>query len=322
MMLIPIAFAAIRSPEHVKWTLGAYVLGALASSLYGLLVPTAATSIDVGRLTGTVGDANTTAIVAVAAVPLLVALVAISKRSALVKSAAAVAMVILFASLVSTLSREGLVALGLVLVGGVVFGGRWRAGMAVLLIVGVAATGGYYFVLAPLSARNRVTSSNTSGRSSLYTIAFRVFETHPVLGVGMDNFPLVEGRYVDLPGAITRADDVIDTPKEAHDAALETLAELGVPGLVTLLLAWGGALLIGIRAAKLFERLGRTDMELISRSVVLALVAVFTGDAFGPAQFGKYLWILLALCPVLLSMARREARKRTPPRRAAVPART
>jgi hypothetical protein len=51
-------------------------------------------------------------------------------------------------------------------------------------------------------------------------------------------------------------------------------------------------------------------MELISRAVLLALVAVLTSDVFVSGEYGKYMWIPLALCPVLLSLARREERSR------------
>ena len=43
---------------------------------------------------------------------------------------------------------------------------------------------------------------DTSGRSSLWTVAWRVVEAHPVLGVGNDNFILVEDRYINQPGAV------------------------------------------------------------------------------------------------------------------------
>ncbi len=308
MMLIPIAFGALREREHVKWTLLAFVAGSFISCVYGLLVPTAQTSAQAGRLTGTVGEANGEAIVIAAAIPLLIALAATKPRSPHVKLIAMAATVVFFIGLVSTLSREGLLALGAVMVGAVVFGGRWRAWAGMLLVVGAVGTVGYFFVLAPLTARNRVTASSTTGRSSIWTVAWRVIRTHPVQGVGTDNFPLVEGRYVNQPGAITSANLIVDTPKAAHDAALEALADLGVPGLLTMVAVWGGCFALAVKAARIFERLGDREMELLSRAVVLALIAVFVGDAFAPSQYAKYLWILLAVCPVLLSLARRGAR--------------
>ena len=212
--------------------------------------------------------------------------------------------IILFAGLVSTLSREGLVALAAVMIGAVVFGGRWRRRAVVLLVIGIGATVGYFFVLAPLAARQRVTMADTSGRSSIWTVAWRVVEAHPVLGVGNDNFILVEGRYLNRPGAVL-ATYIVETPKVVHNAYLEALVDLGVPGVLTLLAVLLGSVGAGIRAAWMFERLGDRQMELLSRSVVLAIIAVLTAAVFVSSEYGRYLWLLLAVCPPLLAIARR-----------------
>jgi hypothetical protein len=88
---------------------------------------------------------------------------------------------------------------------------------------------------------------------------------------------------------------------------LGALAELGIPGLLTLLAVIGFALGAAVRATWIFERLGERDMELISRAVVLSLVPVFVGDFFVSGQYEKFAWLLLSLCPVLLVLARRAA---------------
>jgi O-antigen ligase len=308
MLLLPILCAAIRTRQQVIWVVVAFVVGAVISGAYGFIHPTASTAADAGRLTGLNGDANGEATVLAAAIPLLISLVGVIRHSARLKLIALAGIVILFAALVDTLSREGLVSLAAVMVAAVIFGGRWRARAAVLLVIGVAATGGYYFVVAPLAARQRVTMADTSGRSSIWQIAWRVIKAHPVLGVGNDNFILVEGRYLNQPGSITGANFIVDTPKLTHNAYLEAATDLGIPGLLTLLAVLGVAIGLAVRATWTFERLGDRQMELISRAVVLALVAVLTSDFFVSSEYAKYLWLLLGLCPVLLALARRDAR--------------
>jgi putative inorganic carbon (HCO3(-)) transporter len=308
MMLIPIAFSAIRKREHVVWVITAFVIGAVFSGMYGFIHPTSA-GMDAGRLTGTIGDANAEATVLAAAIPLLIGLLGVIRGSARLKLAALVGVAVLFASLVDTLSREGLLALGAVLVVAVIFGGRWRRQAAVLLVIGVTATVGYYFVLAPATSLQRVTMTDTSGRSSLWTVALRVIKAHPLLGVGNDNFIHVENRYINQPGAI-QALFVVTTPKLTHNTFLEAAADLGIPGLLTLLAVLGCSIAAAVRAVWIFERLGDRQMELMSRGVVLAVVAVLTSDLFVAGGYAKYLWIPLAMCPVLLRLARREARSR------------
>jgi O-antigen ligase len=308
MMLIPIGFAAMRERKHIVWVLSAFVIGAAVSSLYGFIHPTAATSGFAGRATGLNGDANAEATVLAAALPLLIALMAMYRDSARVRIAGAVGVFILFAGLVDTLSREGLLSLAGVLVGAVFFGGRWRRQAAALLMVGVVATAGYFLVIAPLSARQRVTSGDTSGRSTIWTIAFRVFDDHPVLGVGTDNFILVEHNYLNRTGSIPNAYFVVTAPKVTHDMFLEALVDLGVPGLLTMLAVLGTLIAAVARAARIFERIGDAPLELISRAVLLALIAVLVSDVFVSGEYGKYMWLLLAACPALLTLARREER--------------
>jgi len=302
MMLLPIGFAAMRERRHVAWVLAAYVVGAALSAVYGFAT-SSATGFS-GRLTGSIGDPNAEATVLAASIPLLIGVVGMFRPSARTKLVAIVVGIILFAGLFSTVSREGLVALAAVLFGAVVFGGRWRGRAAALLAIGVCVTVGYFFVLAPLAARQRVTMADTSGRSSIWTVAWRVVEAHPVLGVGNDNFILVEGRYVNQPGAVL-ATYIIGNPRVVHNAYLEALADLGIPGLLTLLAVLALSLGAGIRAAWMFERLGDREMELVSRCVVLAIIAVLTAALFVSSEYGKYLWLLLAVCPALLALARR-----------------
>lgn len=311
MMLIPIGFAAMRERRHVIWVLSAFVIGAAVSSAYGFIHPTAVTSGFAGRATGLNGDANAEATVLAAALPLLVALMAVHRDSARVRLLGLVGIFILFAGLVDTLSREGLLSLAAVLLVAVLFGGRWRRQASALLAVGVVATVGYFFVLAPLAARQRVTSGDTSGRSTIWEIALRVFDDHPVLGVGNDNFILVESKYLNQPGAIPSALFIVTEPKVTHDMFLEAAVDLGIPGLLTLLAVLGTLLTAVGRAARIFERIGDVQLELMSRAVLLAIVAVLVSDLFVSGEYGKYMWLLLAVCPVLLTFARREQRDGT-----------
>jgi putative inorganic carbon (hco3(-)) transporter len=304
MTLIPIAFSAVRKREHVIWILTAFVVGSVFSGAYGFIHPTSATAYDAGRLTGTIGDANGEATVLAAAIPLVISLVGVVRNSARLKLIALIGVAILFASLVDTLSREGLVSLAAVLVGGVIFGGRWRRRAAVLLVIGVTATVGYYFVLAPATSLQRVTMSDTSGRSSLWTVALRVIKANPILGVGNDNFILVENHYINQPGSI-QAFYIVTSPKVSHNTFLETAADLGIPGLLLLIAVLGYALAAAVRAAWLFERLGDVQMELMSRAVVLSVVAVLTSDFFVASPYAKYLWLPLAMGPPLQHLARR-----------------
>ncbi len=309
MLLIPIMVYAVRNQRQVQIIIAAFVLGAVVSGAYGVIHPLPTTAQDAGRLAGALGEANQQATVLVAAIVLAVSLAGVVRRSAPLMLLASLGAILAFAGLVQTLSRAGLVSFGCVLVAAVVIGGRWRRTASVLLAIAIGAVGLYYFVLAPATAAQRVTMSDTSGRTDLWRIAWRAFEAHPVVGVGSDNFQAISIRYLQRAGAITNANLVVDTPKVAHNIYLESLVDLGIPGLLTLLAVFFCAIGATLKAAHIFERIGDRQQELLSRCVVLALIGFMTADFFASELTSKQLWIVIALCPTMLKLARSAERR-------------
>lgn len=304
LLLIPIMFGTLRRRQQVMWLAAAFVLGAAISALYGFLVPTSPTGFDAGRLTGTVGDANDQAAVLVGAIALALALVGAMRGRPVLRALAVLAVLVSLAGVVNTLSRSGLLALGAMMVAGVILGGQWRRWAALLLVVSSVGVVGYFVAIAPLSARQRVTSADTSGRSTIWTIGWRMAQAHPLNGVGSGNFPVASIHYLQAPGSVSRADLIVDTPKVAHNIYLEMLADMGLPGLLALLAVLGGSMLATMRAASAFRRTGQQDLELVSRCVALGLIGFMVSDFFLSGQFSKQLWLLIALGPTLLSIAR------------------
>jgi O-antigen ligase len=131
-------------------------------------------------------------------------------------------------------------------------------------------------------------------------------EAHPVNGVGSGNFPISSIHYLLVkPGAIERDEFIVDTPKVAHNSYLQVLAELGVVGLAMFLSIIGFAIWCALRADRWFGRVGDTQMEIVARAMVVALVGILAADFFITEQYGKQLWLLLGLGPALLGVARR-----------------
>ncbi len=306
-LLIPIAYAAIRERKHAHLVVAGFLLGAVGSAAYGLVVPTASTALQAGRLTGALGEANQQATVLVAALALTVGMAGVLKRSPALMAVAGLGALIAFLGLLGTESRAGLLSFACVLLAGVVVGGRWRPMAAVLVVVGMVGVVGYFAFIAPSKALDRVTSGDTSGRSSLWTIGWRAFAAHPILGSGAGNFQVVSVHYLDRPGTITAAFYIVDTPLVVHNIYLEQLADVGIPGLLILLCIFVAALAAALKAAHIFERIGDRGLELLSRCVVLALIAFLTADFFASELPSKQLWLVIALCPALLALASSQA---------------
>jgi len=304
--LLPIVYSAVRRREHVTAVLAVYVGGAALSALYAIAAGDA--SAEAGeRISGVAGTANELASLLVTAMFLAGGLLLALRGSPTLRALCVGAVGICLIGLFLTQSRAGLVALAGGLAAAVFVGGRRRAGVAVLIAAVTFATVGYFAYAASEEARERVTTLGTgTGRTDIWTVAWRMVDDDPVRGVGVGNFQTASIHFLLQPGAILRDEFIVDRPQVAHNAYLQVLAELGVPGLVL----FGGLIFAGLlaawRAAREFTRQGDLYMETCARAVVLALVALLVADFFASDQLNKELWLLLGLGPALLGIARRE----------------
>jgi O-antigen ligase len=319
-LLFVIVFEAVRRSADVKALLVALVAGGTVAAAYGIVASpdlsslagsrTAATDLD--RLGGTIADPNLLAAVLVVAFVLAVALAAITRSPAArwtLIGAGGLAVL----SVLLTASRGGLLGLVAALLTGIVLARGHRAAAIGGALVVIAASVVYVGLFDPGIAQRYSTADGGNGRTDLWKVGWRMAEANPVQGVGAGNFRVSSGHYVLAePGAIAESEFIIDQPRFAHNVYLEILAELGVVGLSLFAALVAAAIGTGVQAARRFARGGDTDMELLSRAVVVALVALLAMDFFLSDQFSKQLWLLLALCPALLAIARRQGEAKAP----------
>jgi O-antigen ligase len=306
--LFVIVFTAIRKRRHVEWLLGAFVVSALLSAAYGFVTPPDPSLGESDRLAGTLGDSNALAAVLVAGVVLALALAYELKRKPLIRiSLIAIAALCLLCNFL-TLSRGGLIALGVAMVAAIVFGGRWRA--AAVGLSALVATSAFVFFsfLATPDQTSRVTSfGGGSGRTDLWTVGWRMVEAHPVSGIGVGNFQPESIHYLIAPGALHRTDLILNTQHVAHNTYLQVLSEVGVVALVPFLGILGFSLWSLLAAARRFRDRGEEGMEMIARATLVGLTGILAADFFVSGQFSKQLWLLLGLGPALLAMSGRKS---------------
>ena len=315
VVLFLIVYTAVKTPRDFKWTVGAYVTGAVLAAGYGFIAPPQTQNYyEVSRVTGTLGDPNQLAAVLVGGIVLAAALSATIKRSPIIRVGLIGVAVVCTIGIFLTLSRGGLVSLGFALVAAIVVAGRWRIqALALTTLLGVTALL-YFGFVASQDEVARVTSfGRGSGREDIWTVGWRMVQAHPVRGVGVGNFKSASIHYLLRPGALQRDEFIVDTPKVAHNTYLQVLAEEGVLGEVLFLSIIGFSLLSILRAARIYERLGDSSMELLSRALLVALAGVLAADFFISDQFSKQLWLLLALGPALLAIAHSAGLRRRAP---------
>lgn len=311
VLLIPIVYSAVRDKRRAMWIMAGLVLGALAACAYGVAHP----SPEDARLEGTALDPNELASVLVAGTALLAGVTANIKNHNGLRFAAFCSIGLCVLGIFLTVSRGGLLALGVALIAAMIIGGRWRP-LAFLAAILIACGSFYYFaVLAPPEARERITKTSEGetqvreGRTTLWQVAERIVEAKPVTGVGANNFQTTSRHYVlNQPGALARTDLVIASPRVVHNTYLGMAAELGLVGLGLFVVVMLFCVTSAIRAARFFSALGDRGSEALARAVAVGLIGTLVADFFISEEYSKPLWLLLGLGPAMLGIARRQMR--------------
>jgi O-antigen ligase len=263
---------------------------------------TADALVDEARLGGGAGNPN---LLATGLVPaaVVVAGLAATVESVRWRIVAAVTALVLAGGLAATQSRGGILAALATVVAALIFFRRRRLYVlgAALMVAG-AAVG---WLSANPDAWKRISSFNNggSGRSDLWTVAWRVFEDHPVAGAGLNNFEVVAGDYIRRPGVLQRGDLIVDHPHVVHNTYLQLLAENGVIGCALFLAVVVGCLWAAWKAGMLFEARAEAGWEALSRAVLVGGIAILVAGFFGSYGVDRRLWILFALGPALLNVS-------------------
>lgn len=314
-LLFPIVYSAARRKRDVRWLMLAFIAGATFTAVYGVLAqPSAATvatsaaaASGLNRLAGTFGDPNELAAVLVAGVALSAAIVFNRQCSPLLRTAVAIADLLMLSGVFLTLSRGGLISLTAMILVGVMITGRHRAKAMVAgaVVAGVVAL--LFFAVASPEARDRITKSDGgSGRTDIWKVGWRMVEAHPVRGVGASNFQNTSIHYLlASPGAIQFDQYLVDVPSVAHNAYLQVLAETGVPGLAMFLAIIAACVTLAMRAMRIFRNRGDPEGEALCTATVLGLAALLSAYFFLSEEHSKDLWLMLSLCPALLGLATR-----------------
>lgn len=203
------------------------------------------------------------------------------------KVATAVAATVVFAGLLRSLSRSGLLA---ALTAFAVLGTLLRPKR--MLAVALALCLGYLALPDELKTRHHdiFTLRNYSNwyRVRLVEISGEILKEHALFGVGRKNFPKMHHR-LRKPGE--------DIAPHAHDNYLQLLVEHGVLGLIALLWFQAGLLVYGVRKL-LWSTLPEIDRALLGGGV-FAFIAFTVNGIFhftwGDAMPSCFMWVVVGL---------------------------
>jgi O-antigen ligase len=268
------------------------------------------------RSAGLVGDPNFFAVYQVLALPPTLVLAAGERRPGRRLGYLAIVGVIIL-SVVSSLSRTGLVALTAVTLATLIV--PWRIFFSrasqkltyfFMLVVasGVAvAAGSASFVARAQSILDPggAAGDRGAGRLDLWHAAIHGWQDHPWVGLGASNF---QAHALDLlqttPGVNTRA-SYVHAGREVHNAYLEELVGLGVVGLGLFVLVLAVSAWYFVAAFRRARAAGEPLLERLALALLVSLVGFALSAIFLSNQLSRALWILVGLALALDVMTRR-----------------
>lgn len=209
----------------------------------------------------------------------------------------AVAAAMLFAGLLLTSSRGGLLA-ALVALATMLFLLPPHQRLRAFAVMAVAAVATSIFLSDALIARMSflfepevaapTVDVSVEGRLASWAVARELFLNHPLLGVGLGNFNAYFQDTALHLGLIFRGEG-----RSAHSLYLETAAELGLLGLVVQLAIFVTALLRPLRCARLLEATGQPLLAVEVRILSVSLVAIFVARVFLHDDYPILMWTLI-----------------------------
>jgi O-antigen ligase len=162
-------------------------------------------------------------------------------------------------------------------------------------------------VADPASWERLADFEQSNGRSELFEVAWRMWQDHPVIGVGLGDFRVHSSEYARALGPLEFAEFLTEERKYVHNVYLEILAETGIVGLLLFTTVLALCLRAAWRAVRLFRQAGDTAMATLAKAVVIGVVAWLAAGMFISGQTDRRLWLLLALGPAMLAAAKRQA---------------
>ena len=300
-LLVIALVGLVRDERSIHVLCGTFLAGAALSAIVGLSGVTRSDTSVIpaeSRLTGGIGDPNYLAAVLVPAVALALFMVQAPRRG-WHRIPIALAGIACLVALFLTESRGGIVALAVTILMAIAFAGRVRRNVTVAVCGVLAMAAIYLTLIVPPQVLGRITqftAGGGTGRTDLWKVAAKAFEAHPIAGVGLGNFVVVEPTFaVTFNSDLPRADLVVTQRQVVHNTYLHIAAELGLVGIVLfvgLLVAIITTAGNGVRAATAD---GRFRLELVGRGIVVGAIGMLSAFTFLTAQYEKQLWLTLGL---------------------------
>jgi O-antigen ligase len=306
-----VSVTTISTPRQARLFVAMLVVGALLSALIGILGQSLSTSSDSlalaaadrQRFGSLLDDPNYVAAGMVAAIVLATGL--LRPRHPVANLLLVASMGVLTVTVAATESRGALVAAGIATVAALLFFSGRRAQVAITIGTLVAVAAIWFSFNSHAWQRISEFDSSGTGRTALWTVAWRIAEDHPVNGVGLDNFVEQAPKYTLEPGKLVLVHNIAEKPHVAHNVYLQFLAETGFIGAILWILLVLGCARAAWRAGRLFDLKSDRDMANLARGCLVGIIAFAAASFFLSDGNDVRFWLLLALGPIMYGVAAR-----------------
>lgn len=206
-----------------------------------------------------------------------------------------VAVLLMLNTIVMTRSRTAFVALAIGFVSALFYAPRrYRlplvglAGLGLIAFLTVADVG-FWSRMNTIKDPEHEVSANL--RLTVWKGSIPMFLDHPA-GIGIGNFGLSISQY---------APD-LDTGRDSHNTFVSCYTELGIQGIIVLLLILASAWRSLGKATKLAREIGAVDMELYAYVLRVSFVVYLVGGMTVKRLYAEGLWWYIVLPGVLLNI--------------------
>jgi O-antigen ligase len=171
--------------------------------------------------------------------------------------------------------------------------------LAVLAFYGVflliARFGGLSsFAISRFSITNIIETGGT-GRTDIWKVGWRMVQDHPLIGVGLGNFPAVFNKYT--PYTVFDPSLAGSGP---HNDLLSVAAETGVIGLILFIGLLGS---LGVRLLQLFRKPLDPELVVLSAWVMGLFVYSLSDGLTSVFIYRKFYWLIIVLVEVAIKVA-------------------
>jgi putative inorganic carbon (HCO3(-)) transporter len=296
-----VAFAVLlRSRQDLDRVLYTLAVVALVAGVLGIFT-------NQGRAEGASGNPNFFAMVEIFALPLVLVL-ATQVRGRVARIGLYAVVLVIVLSVFSSLSRGGFLTLLSVAAATLILPARtfFQSPAHKAFVLAVVAAGTFIAFRAEAgSLAPRLESiygaagsqdQTGAGRTNVWRGAWTSIKERPVLGLGYGSF-ISEANELMLrtPGVNLKNMTLRNNGLYAHNAYIETAAEVGIPGLIFFLGILVSTFRALRRAASRAGAVGATFLMRIAYALLVSLVSWSIASFFASSETSRPIWILIGV---------------------------